>query len=58
MLSEVAQAAAVHGHGACLRVSVPAVGAEALPDEGRVDALLASVRLEPGRSTSSSTRDR
>lgn len=48
VLSEVAQAAAVHGHGACLRVSVPAVGAEALPDEGRVDALLASVRLEPG----------
>ncbi|MEW1813902.1 beta family protein [Streptomyces diastaticus] len=46
--SEVAQAAAEHGHGACLQVSVPGTGAEALPDEGRVDTLLASVRLEPG----------
>ncbi|SUO95169.1 Uncharacterised protein [Streptomyces griseus] len=27
---------------------MPGTGAEALPDEGRVDTLLASVRLEPG----------
>ncbi|NUV73720.1 beta family protein [Streptomyces fungicidicus] len=47
VLSEVAQAAAEHGHGACLRVSVPGADAEAVPDEGHLHALLASVRLEP-----------
>ncbi|MGX1633763.1 beta family protein [Streptomyces albidoflavus] len=47
VLSEVAQAAAEHGHGACLRVSVPGADAETVPDEGHLHALLASVRLEP-----------
>ncbi|MGW9640515.1 beta family protein [Streptomyces albidoflavus] len=57
VLSEVAQAAAVHGHGACLRVSVPAVGAEARTRGGWTPCLPPS-GWSRGRSTSSSTRDR
>ncbi|MFF8568996.1 hypothetical protein ACF06N_29065 [Streptomyces albidoflavus] len=47
VLSEVAHAAADHGQGACLRVSVAGDAAEAVPDERQVRALLTSVRLEP-----------
>ncbi|RII15780.1 hypothetical protein DSC45_18270 [Streptomyces sp. YIM 130001] len=47
LLSEVADAAADHGQGACLRVSTAVDTAEVIPDRRQMRELFASVRLEP-----------
>ncbi|MEU6734349.1 hypothetical protein ABZ929_14280 [Streptomyces physcomitrii] len=48
LLGEVADAAADHGHGACLRISIAADAAEVVPGERQMRELLAAVRLDPG----------
>ncbi|MGW8400860.1 beta family protein [Streptomyces lydicus] len=48
LLSEVADAAADHGQGACLRISTSVDTAEVIPDKRQMRELLASVRLDPG----------
>ncbi|MEU8954519.1 hypothetical protein AB0C93_09455 [Streptomyces sp. NPDC048518] len=48
LLSEVADAAADHGQGACLRISTAWDAVKVIPDGGQVRELLASVRLDPG----------
>ncbi|RLL68887.1 hypothetical protein [Streptomyces sp. Z26] len=47
VLGEVAEAAAAHGHGACMRFTAAADTVDVVPDERQMRELLAAVQLAP-----------